>query len=129
MGYRRSRKTYHITYEEFPGLEIDMRSVPVGDLLDVLQLTADMGKQPTKAQMRKLFSAFTEQIVSWTYEDEDGKPLPPAVETLMAEDDFGFVVKLITGWVRGVTGQQDPTAGSEASGVEASIPMTAAAGT
>jgi hypothetical protein len=128
MGYRRNRKTYHLTFEEFEGLEVTVRSVPVGELLDILKLLQETGQQPGQAQVRRLFGAFAKQIVSWTYEDEDGKPLPASVDTLMGEE-FDFVLRLINAWTEAIAGTPpDPTTGT--AGVqEGLIPASSPAGT
>lgn len=131
-GFRRKRKVFKLTYEEFDGLEIMARGLPVGEMLDILKIAAGMGSQPSKEQVTELLSAFADQIQSWTYLDEDGNPLPPTVETLLAEDDFGFVMKLVNGWVEAIAGTPDPTAPpgtGTAAGLEASIPMTPPPGT
>lgn len=126
MGYRRNRKTYKLTFEEFPGLQVTARSIPVGDLLEILQLAGEMGKNPSTEQVEQLFARFAAQIEEWNYEDEGGQPLKPTVETLMGEE-MDFVLKLINGWAGAVAGTPDPTtaAANGAAGVAASIPMTA----
>ena len=132
MGYRRNRKTYHLKFEEFPGLEIRARSVPIGDLLDILQLAEALGSKPDRAKADQLFGTFASRIESWNYQDEDGNDLPPTLETLTGEDS-DFVLKLIGGWAQAVGGGgTDPTkagANGKAAALEASIPMTGPAGT
>jgi hypothetical protein len=125
MGYKRNRKLYRLQYEDFPGLEVTARSVSIGKLLDILQLAGDLGAKPDKAKADELFGAFAERIVSWNYEDEDGKPLEPTLETLQGEDS-DFVLKLISGWAQAIAGTPDPTAAGNGAmaDLEASIPMS-----
>lgn len=128
-GYRRKLKIFDMAFEEFPDLEIKARSVPVGKLLEILKL-ADSIKagQAGQETVNELFGWFADRIVSWTYLDEDGSPLPPTLETLLS-DDFDFVIKLVMGWVNALTSAlvpttPDPGGTSSRDPVEESIPMT-----
>lgn len=128
MGYRRSRKLYDLTFEEFPDLEMRCTGLPIGDLLEILQLAEALGAKPDKEKADDLFGRFADHIVSWNYQDEDGNDLKPTLETLQGEDT-DFVVKLISGWAGAIAGAPDPTKAADgAAGVEASIPMSSPAG-
>ncbi len=127
-GYRRNLKVFALAYEEFDGLEIKAKSVPVGKLLTVLKLADSIKDAPDQEDIEELFGWFASRIISWTYLDEEGEPLPPTLETLL-DDDFDFVLKLIMGWVKALTTALVPTmpdSGSTQSPdpVENSIPMT-----
>ena len=126
-GYRRSRKLYDLTFEDFPGLEMRCTSLPVGDLLEILQLAESLGARPKPEQVDDLFGRFAEHIVSWNYEDEEGAALKPDLETLKGED-FDFVTKLISGWAQAIAGAPDPTKAAAGGDLEAGIPMSSPAG-
>ena len=133
MGYRRSPKVYQLSYEQFPGLEITARSVPVGELLDILKLADSMAAEPSQQKIAKLFKWFADKIIAWNYEDEDGKPLEPTLKTLQGEE-FDFIIALITGWVKAISSAAVPLAQasngmSRRDPVEESIPMSSSAGT
>lgn len=130
-GFRRSRKVFDMTFEEFPGLQIKAKSVPIGSMLEVLKLAGSISAKAVPAQedIERLFGWFASRIVSWNYTDEDGGDLPATVETLL-DDDFDFVMKLIMGWVSAVSSSLVPTmpgpdSSSSRSPLEESIPMTA----
>lgn len=128
-GYRRSLKIFRIEYEEFGGLEVQARSVPIGKLLTVLKLADSIKAVPSQDDIEELFGWFADRIISWTYLDEDGEPLPPTLQTLL-DDDFDFVLKLVMGWVRALTTTLVPTTPGDGptpsrDPVETSIPMTA----
>lgn len=132
MGYKRSLKVFDMTFEEFPGLEVRARSVPVGKLMEVLRLTDSIrGGDTGEEAVSELFGWFSGRIVSWNYQDEEGHDLPPTLETFL-EDDFDFVMKLVMGWVNALTSALVPTtpgAGATSSReMESSIPMTTANG-
>jgi hypothetical protein len=129
MGYRRSRKVYKLAFEEFPGLEITTTSASVGELMEILELAGAMATKPDPDQMDMLFGAFAGHIREWNYEDEDGNPLKPTLETLKGEDS-DFVTKLIAGWAQAISRADVPLApassGTSRNPVEESIPMAAA---
>ena len=127
MSYRRSRKLYDLTFEEFPGLEMRCTGLPIGDLLEILQLAEALGAKPDTTKIDDLFGRFASRIVSWNYEDEDGKPLEPTLETLKGEDS-DFVLKLLNGWAGAIAGAPDPTKAAADGGLEGSIPMSSPAG-
>lgn len=130
-GFRRNLKVFEMSFEEYEDLQVKVRSVPIGQLLDVLKLAdAVKGGDLQQEAVNELFGWFAARIVSWTYQDEEGEPLPPTQETLLA-DDFDFVMKLIMAWVSAVTSSLVPTTPgpgdtSSRDPVETSIPMTAA---
>ncbi len=109
-GFRRSRKVFDMTFEEFPGLQVKAKSVPIGSMLEVLKLAGSISAKtvPASEDIEQLFGWFASRIVSWNYTDEDGGDLPPTVQTLL-DDDFDFVMKLIMGWVSAVSSSLVPT--------------------
>lgn len=131
-GFRRKRKVFKLEFEEYDGLEVQVRSVPIRKLLDILQLADAMTGKPTQEQVNGLFGWFADRIISWTYQDEDGNPLPATLETLL-DDDFDFVLMMVMAWVKAVSAIAIPTVEAAGPGggdpVEASIPMSSPAGT
>lgn len=132
-GFRRKRKVFKLTFEDYEGLEVEVKSVPVRKLLDVLQLADAMTGKPTQEQVEELFGWFADRIVSWNYEDEDGNPLPATLDTLL-DDDFDFALKMVMAWVQAVSAITVPSIEAPANGttpdpLEASIPMSSPAGT
>lgn len=139
-GYRLQRKTYSLKFEEYPGLEVTARSVSVGELLQVLQLADQVTGSPDGGAVTRLFGWFSNRVVDWNLEDEDGEPVPPTVDGLLGVE-FDMALRLVMAWVQAVSAVRlptvtAPTAGPPANGngtgpasqVEESIPMTPGSG-
>src|SRR5215469_5127763 len=107
MGYKVQRKTYELTFVDYPGLEVRATSVSVGDLLEITGLADSMQAAPDPAQVRKLFEWFASCVTSWNLEDEAGKPLPPGADTLLGLD-FDFALKLVMSWIQAVSSVRLP---------------------
>lgn len=133
MGYRREPTIYHLTFEEHPGLEVFARSVSIEEYLSIAKLADQMTTKPGEEQIKELFTWFAKRLVKWNVEDEDGKPVPPTVKSLMGEE-LGFAMKLVMAWVNKVVGVSAPLPTASVAGasspdpMEAMIPMTAATG-
>lgn len=84
--------------EDYAGLEIKARSVPLGVLLDLDDETSAMRSGAGMGQTRSLMSMFTEKLISWNLEDEDDKPIPTTMEGLLSlEIDRAY--DIILAWV------------------------------
>jgi hypothetical protein len=122
-GYRRIPKTYVLKFEEHPGLEVVTRSVSVEELLKVQRVAVAFGEDSSEANLKELFGWFIKRLTGWNLEDENGRPIPPTLASLLAED-FDFALKLVMAWVEAVTPGK---AGTPAETVpESSIPMSTA---
>lgn len=133
MGYRRPSKVYKLRFEDEPELEVMARSVPVGELLDIMELADQMTGAPSKADIEALFTMFAERLISWNLEDEDtGEPVPADAAGVLSQD-FDFALKLILAWVQAVSSVAAPlvttSTGTAPNPMEAMIPMASPAGT
>lgn len=140
MGYRRVPKTFKLTFEDEPGLEVYCRSAPLGQILALMELVKeeDDGKMSLRelGRLEELFSTFGASLKSWNLEDEDGNPItwdPTGEETevqakvrALKTQDLDFVLSLILAWMDAVVGVSDPLKRKSSSGdqsPEGSIPM------
>lgn len=129
MGYRRPARVFRLRFEDEPELEVMARSVPVGELLDIMKLADKMTGAPDEKSVKELFGWFAKRVIGWNLENEDGTPVPATLEGVLGQD-FDFALKLVMAWVQAVSSVQVPlattSAGSTASPdpVEGTIPMT-----
>lgn len=80
-GYRRKPKGYrlHFEGEEFEGLEVSATSLSLGDFLEVSSLAAkvgESGRNVSAEEASKLFITFSDSLIDWNLEEEDGTPVP-----------------------------------------------------
>lgn len=77
-GYKRQRPLYKLKFanDEFDGLEVMAKSLPLQEFFGLQRLQATANSDPDAAEtvVRKL----TEVIVSWNLLDDDDKPVPVA---------------------------------------------------
>jgi len=131
VGYRRRPTIYHLTFEDYPDLEVDARSVSIEEYLKIAKLADQMTAKPAEDQVQELFGWFAKRLVRWNLEDEDGKPVPATLGGLMGEE-LPFVFKIVMAWVNEVVGVSAPLRTASGGGassrapdpMEASIPMT-----
>lgn len=123
MGYKVGAKVHKLTFEDFEGLEVRVRSMPLGEFLEFAELIDSSGFAGEGA--RAIFTRFSKVLVSWNCEDSKGKPVPTSVAGLL-KLDLLEARAIIEGWrdaITGVTGplEQNSTGGEPSP--EVSIPM------
>lgn len=111
MGYKRSPKVYHLVFgadTDYPGLEVDARTLSMGQLLTVWSKEG-AGSSDT-------FDLFMERLVGWNLEDEvTGAPVPITREAVVAEDD-DMINAIIKRWSAEVLGVSAPLESDSGSG-------------
>jgi hypothetical protein len=111
MGYRRERKIYNLIFEDedMRGLEVKTSSVPIGEILKLSHLGADLknSSDVDSSNVETLFSVFADALISWNLEDENGTPVPATIEGLYSQD-ADFVLAIITTWANVVGGVSRP---------------------
>jgi hypothetical protein len=129
VGYRRQPTIYHLTFEDYPGLEVFAKSVSVEEYLAVAKLADAMTSKPGEEQVKELFGWFAKRLVKWNLEEEDGKPVPATLKGLLGEELlFGY--RIVMSWVNQVVGVSAPLRSASGGGgtatdpLEAQIPMT-----
>jgi hypothetical protein len=130
VGYKRS-KIFRLVFadEEFEGLEIRAKSVPVGEFLKITELmelddSADFGVEDME-KITDLFQSFATALVSWNLEDDNDKPIPATLEGLHSQD-LDFVLEIIKAWMSAVSSVPKSLGKDSVSGVtfpEASLQM------
>lgn len=135
MGYRPEKTVYALAFEDgrHDGLEVYATSVPVGDLLDMIDLALQLGSTTGRNKrdpehmkvIRDLFTGFAKALVSWNLEDGNGDPVPATLEGLHSQD-LDLVLEIIGAWMSSI-GSVSPDLGKDSnSGLrfpEGSLPM------
>lgn len=120
MGYQR-RKTYLLVFndEEYEGLEIRMRPLRVGEVLDS---TAD----DVTRTLANMMDQFASSLMSWNLEDENGAPIPPTIEGVR-DQDTDFIMTAYNAWhaqmAGEIAGPKDVNSNDGQPSLVASIPM------
>jgi hypothetical protein len=115
-GYTPKRRTFRLVFEdeEFDGLIVRAKSVPIGGLLDALGLAALGDLDPAKmrpedlAKLEALFETFAAALLEWNVRDtETGEPVPANLDGVRSQDS-DFILSVIKAWYQGVVGISGP---------------------
>ena len=108
MGYRRQRKVFRLRFEDEPGLEVHVYSVPLGTITGMLDMVKDLSAEGVRrggaevlAQVDELFGVFVGALKEWNLELEDGTPVPATVDGLKTQD-LDFCLELVLAWMEAV---------------------------
>ncbi|MCZ4509948.1 hypothetical protein O3Q52_17435 [Streptomyces sp. ActVer] len=123
MGYRPKRKIYTLEFEdpEFNGLEVKIRGLNTGQMLDI-DTARDDGDDAAILGMLQLMA---DQLLEWNVEDDDGQPVPATFEGIRTQE-LAFNWAIIDAWQNAVAGVSAPLDGESTDGdplLAASIPM------
>jgi hypothetical protein len=143
-AYVRQRKVYRLVFEEGTeeaGLVVKARGVPLGTLLELVDLASVVDGRPSEFStddaeaLRKLFMGFAEALVSWNLEepvlDADGNETGasqavPATYDGLNSQDMDFVLPVIKAWMDALAAVPAPLGQPSTGGVPspaASLPM------
>lgn len=117
-GYRRVRRTFRLTYDDYPGLWLRARSINSATFIELSELHPQADKPEA---MRRVYEIFGNALIDWNLEDEDGTPLEPSLKTLLGEE-MDLVRDLLQGWMTAMTGVSGPL-GNGSNGGEQPTPM------
>lgn len=104
MGYRKKPKVYNLVFgedNEFAGLQIQATGMPVGDMLEIVELHEKADGNDVTATV-DLLQRFASHLKGWNLEEEDGTPVPVTFEALM-QQEIGFVLAIIEYWVQSIS--------------------------
>lgn len=125
-GFKREGQNICIKFEaphELHGLEIMSRRVRMRDLLQIThmaQLTGG-GLAEQIEGAGKLCRVFSEVLLSWNLEDEDGA-VPCSYDGMM-EQDFGFVLQIVKAWIDAVSGVPIPLSQPSSGGSQSPVQL------
>lgn len=129
MGYRRKPQVYKLRFEdeEYEGLVVRVRSLPLGQFLEITRLADEAEANPQ--QVEALLTAFASALVDWNLEEDgpDGEVWSvPADKNGLYRQDLDFVFMLIREWMQAIAGVPAPLGEGSTSGPtseELSLPM------
>lgn len=141
-GRRWKGRRFRITFaddHEFAGLEVHMRSAPIGLVLAMSEATSQLeGLRDTgsltegqSAGFRGLVEQLAQVITWWNVDDDDDQPVKPDVEGLLAQEPM-LILTLVEQWAARQTQvapplpQGSPDGGSPGASLamtELSLPM------
>lgn len=121
--YRAEPKKFILRFEDYPGLEVVMRSLPVGKVMDMLGLADDFAAGKADAeQVSQLFTVFADRLESWNLDDEHGQAVTADLAGVRTLDSDMFM-ELFTAWFQSLTTAPPKQLRPSSSGAEASLPM------
>jgi hypothetical protein len=132
-GYRRPSKVFRLIFTdpEMEGLEVRAKSMPIGKLMEVVEIAAlsKGGRIDVRdaSKIKVLFETFADALLSWNLVDDDDAPVPADLNGLWAQD-LDFVLNLIAEWMTAIAGVPGPLPQPSPDGVqsvEGLIPMVA----
>lgn len=114
MGFRLNR-VYDLTFSgQLDGLEVRIRSTPIGVVLDLIE-----------ADLEATIGALVEYVESWNLDASDGSPLPVDRDAILREVEKPLVMAICQAWLRVATQVPIPLGDESTSGEqspEESIP-------
>jgi hypothetical protein len=124
MGFKRKRKIYKLDFTdtEYEGLEVKVRGLTTGEYLELVSLSGvtEEGDKEVEGMIRM----FSEHLVGWNLEDEDGKPIPTTYEAVK-DNDFTMNAAIVSAWTAALADVSEETAKKSVTGdspLLASIP-------
>lgn len=128
MGFK--RRNVKLTFADGPyeGLEVTCRSVSIEGLISLSDIAGmspgDALTESDKESLRSIAKQFSELLISWNFEEEDGTPVAADVEGLAS--DFPMLLHLVgayTEQIAGIPGPLDRRSTSGSQSLEGSLPM------
>jgi hypothetical protein len=127
MGYKRPVKTYNLIFEdeEFNGLEVQTRSLPLGQFMNVMNLADAANGQGSANDTLKavgdLFENFATALISWNLENEDGSPVPADIDGIKSQD-MEFILAIVRAWLEAVSSVNAPLGEGSTGGGTSQVP-------
>ncbi len=126
-GFRHKPKIYKLVFAdpEMEGLIVRARSTSTRQFLEIQSMADAADDAEGVTAMKTLFATFASVLVSWNLEDDDGQELPTSVDVLL-DQEFAFVMAMVTAWIEavgGVTGPLDSSSTNGATLLEGSLQM------
>ena len=124
-GYKRDKPVYRLRFDgdEFDGLEVTAKSLPLGEFLELQRMQAKAGTDPDVAE--QVIGRMAHVLISWNLLDDDDQPVPCTFDGIKAQD-LPFVLAIFQAWMEAVAGVPNHSPASSNDGgtsLEPSIPM------
>lgn len=124
--YKHQSRQFILRFEDLPGLDVAMRSVSVGKLMDMAAM-ADKVKtgEADVDEALELFRLFADRLISWNLDDDTDQPVSADLEGVRSLDTDLFM-QIFEGWFEGMTKAPKASRTPSANGSshpEVSLPM------
>lgn len=114
MGYRKIPTIHTLIFDgDLEGLVVRVKGVSFGRIRKLLNLVNDESDDNT---LEELASQLADCLVSWNLEDEEGVPVEATREGI-DDQDWDFVMAVITKWLSEMTGANEELGKDSPSGV------------
>lgn len=119
MGKRRDPRKYKLTFADgdYEGLHVTLRSVTIRELRD---MRAVNDEEDPSAVTERLAGVIAAHLVEWDREDEDGRPLPPTLESLLDEEP-DLIHSIVGEWTQAIAGVSAPLESGSDSGETSAV--------
>ncbi len=134
MGFKVPTRLHRLVFDEnstLAGLEVTVKTGTVHVFLEMSKLVnikqGNVLDPATLESVRNMITTFSDVLVSWNVEDEDGTPLDCTADVLYEQDLVEFVMPIIDAWLNAITGVSrplEPGSSDIDKELEATIPMT-----
>jgi hypothetical protein len=103
VGFKAQRKILDLRFSgEFEGLEIKIRSISFGQLLDLGDQVDRLRAGAGLSAARDLVTTFAKQIMSWNLQTEDGQEIPVSLESFL-DQEADLATAAILAWMDAMT--------------------------
>jgi len=126
-GFEVHDKTFALTFEDpkYTGLRVRVGSVPVGQVIDLMQLAEAVGPTPDMSryasEIHELFTGFGGALIEWNV-TRQGQPVPATLAGVRSLPDMGMVLDMIMSWLEGMLSVSDPLVSTSSVGEPAPMP-------
>lgn len=129
MGYKPVSNTYNLTFEAYPGLQLKVRSLSIGELARSYNFNMNLNV-PDPAKQTEIFDFFSSKIVSWNMEHPEvendskictvcelteGAELPPTTAGMLCLE-LNMVMTIIFNWINTVAKVANPKGSNSSNG-------------
>lgn len=131
-GYRRQNTIYNLTFPEFEGLEVIVRGLSTGQMMQLWKAGAgakSKSKDDAAKATEEMLGYFANALIGWNLEGEkeDGswEKVPSTLDGIKSQD-LPFVLRIVEAWTDVLAGTEADLGKDSDSGgtsLEESLPM------
>jgi len=125
MGYRRVPTIHTLTFGQYPGLEVRMKSIRIGKMRQVLAALDAGSDDVSDDEVETMINMVVENLVSWNLEDEEDGVVTPVPTTRESIDDLelDMVLAIAMTWMDQLTGPDKDLGKDSTSGATSAVPL------
>jgi hypothetical protein len=121
--YKHESRQFILRFEDLPGLEVVMRPISVGKLMDMAGMADGVKSgKASETDTLELFRLFAGRLVSWNLDGDDDKPVPADLDGVRSLDTDLFM-QIFEGWFEGMTSAPKAPRTPSPNGSAAGLPM------